>query len=314
MAARSIWSGVLGLGLVSLPVGLYAATSGHTTHFHQIQRGTSDRVRVQRVNARTGKQVDFDDIVKGFDLGDGEYVVIEPEELDAIAPGKSELLGVDGFVDEDAIAPIYFDRTYYLAPRGEPYKKVYELLRRSMRDAGRVAVATFVMRGKQYLVALRGGEDVITLETLHWADEVRDPKSELDLPRHTRPAESEAKMARQLIEAMAIDWDPAQYTDTYEERVRELIDTKAKGGEFVAEEAAPEPTETVDLMETLRRSVEQAGTGRAKSQGGKTHKRGGRDLGGLTKQELYGRATDLGVRGRSHMNRNELLDAVRSAS
>ncbi|NUP34545.1 MAG: Ku protein [Streptomycetaceae bacterium] len=265
MAARSIWSGVLGLGLVSLPVGLYSATSGHTTHFHQIQRGTSDRVRMQRVNARTGKQVDFDDIVKGFDLGDGEYVVVEPEELDAIAPGKSELLGVDGFVDEDAIAPIYFDRTYYLAPRGEPYKKVYELLRRSMRDAGRVAIATFVMRGKQYLVALRGGEDVITLETLHWADEVRDPKSELDLPRHTRPADSEAKMARQLIEAMAIDWDPAQYTDTYEERVRELIDTKAKGGEFVAEEAAPEPTETVDLMETLRRSVEQAGTGRGRA-------------------------------------------------
>lgn len=314
MAARSIWSGVLGLGLVSLPVGLYSATSGHTTHFHQIQRGTSDRVRVQRVNARTGKQVDFDDIVKGFDLGDGEYVVVEPEELDAIAPGKSELLGVDGFVDEDAIAPIYFDRTYYLAPRGEPYKKVYELLRRSMRDAGRVAVATFVMRGKQYLVALRGGEDVITLETLHWADEVRDPKSELDLPRHTRPAESEAKMARQLIEAMAIDWDPARYTDTYEERVRELIDTQAKGGEFVAEEAAPEPTETVDLMETLRRSVEQAGTGRTRQQGGKSHKRGGRDLGGLSKQELYGRATDLGVRGRSHMNRDELLNAVRSAS
>jgi DNA end-binding protein Ku len=316
MAARSIWSGVLGLGLVSLPVGLYSATSGHTTHFHQIQRGTSDRVRMQRVNARTGKQVDFDDIVKGFDLGDGEYVVVEPEELDAIAPGKSELLGVDGFVDEDAIAPIYFDRTYYLAPRGEPYKKVYELLRRSMRDAGRVAIATFVMRGKQYLVALRGGEDVITLETLHWADEVRDPKSELDLPRHTRPADSEAKMARQLIEAMAIDWDPAQYTDTYEERVRELIDTKAKGGEFVAEEAAPEPTETVDLMETLRRSVEQAGTGRgrAKPQGGRSHKRGGRDLRGLSKQELYGRATDLGVRGRSHMNRDELVDAIRSAS
>ncbi|MGR6998823.1 non-homologous end joining protein Ku [Yinghuangia aomiensis] len=341
MAARSIWSGVLGLGLVSLPVGLYSATSTHTTHFHQIQRGTSDRVRTQRVNQRTGKQVDYDDIVKGFDLGDGEYVVVEPDELDAIAPGKSELLGVDGFVDADAIAPIFYDRTYYLAPRGEPYKKVYELLRSALRESGRVGVATFVMRGKQYLVALRGGEDVITLETLHWADEVRDPKSELDLPRHTKPAANEAKMARQLIDAMAIDWDPGKYSDTYEERVRELIETKAKGGEVVAEEGAPEPTDVVDLMEALRRSVDQAGagtgggagsdrgggrsrpkkrgggrgpkSGRGKTQGRSGGKRGAA-LADLTRQELYERASDLGVRGRSHMTRDELLDAVRSAS
>lgn len=339
MAARSIWSGVLGLGLVSLPVGLYSATSAHTTHFHQIQRGTSDRVRMQRVNARTGKKVDYGNIVKGFDLGDGEYVVVEPDELDAIAPGKSELLSVDGFVDADAIAPIFYDRTYYLAPRGEPYKKVYELLRRALRDSGRVGVATFVMRGKQYLVALRGGEDVITLETLHWADEVRDPKDQLDLPRHTKPAANEAKMARQLIDAMAIDWEPDKYTDTYEERVRDLIETKAKGGEVVAEEGAPEPTDVVDLMEALRRSIDQAGaggtassdrggrrsrpanrgggrgpkSGRGKAQGRSAGKRGPA-LADLTRQELYERASDLGVRGRSHMNRDELLDAVRSAS
>ncbi|MGA4544169.1 Ku protein [Uniformispora flossi] len=347
MAARSIWSGVLGVGLVSLPVGLYAATSAHTTHFHQIQRGTSDRVRMQRVNARTGKQVDYGDIVKGFDLGDGEYVVVEPGELDAIAPGKSELLGVDGFVDADAIAPIFYDRTYYLAPRGEPYKKVYELLRQALRDSGRVGVATFVMRGKQYLVALRGGDDVITLETLHWADEVRDPSSELDLPRHTKPAANEAKMARQLIDAMAIDWDPARYSDTYEERVRELIEAKAEGGEVVAEEGAPEPTEVVDLMEVLRRSVDQAGAGsggapgsdradwdRAGGRSRPTNRGGGRRgpksgrgkaqgrsggkrrsaLADLTRQELYERASDLGVHGRSRMTRAELLDAVRSAS
>jgi DNA end-binding protein Ku len=206
---------VVSLGLVTLPVGLYSATGEHTTHFHQLQRGTSDRVRVQRVNERTGKKVDFDDIVKGYDLGDGEYVIVEPDELDAIAPGKSELLSVEGFVDEDAISPIFFDRTYYLAPRGEAYGKVYELLRGTMRDSGKVAIATFVMRAKEYLVALRGGADVITLETLHWADEVRDPRQRLDLPRRTKPAAGEAKAARQLIDAMAMDWEPDRYRDTY---------------------------------------------------------------------------------------------------
>ncbi|WP_456044095.1 non-homologous end joining protein Ku [Streptomyces virginiae] len=124
--ARSIWSGVLSFGLVSLPVSLYTATDSHTIHFHQLQRGTSDRIRNRRVNERTGKEVDAEEIVKGFDTGE-EYVLVEPKELDEIAPGRSRAIEISGFVDLDTVDPIFFDKTYYLGPKGKEYAKVYSL-------------------------------------------------------------------------------------------------------------------------------------------------------------------------------------------
>ncbi|MCF2527190.1 Ku protein [Yinghuangia sp. KLBMP8922] len=334
---------------MTLPVGMYSATGEHTTHFHQLQRGTSDRVRIQRVNERTGKEVDYDDIVKGYDLG-GRYVLVEPAELDAIAPGKSELLDVSGFVDEDDIAPVFYDRTYYLAPRGAPYAKVYTLLRTAMHDARKAGIATFVMRGKQYLVALRADEKVITAETLHWPDEVRDPGEQLDLPRRGKPPAPELRAARQLVDAMTIDWNPADWRDTYEAKVRALIDAKAEDGEIAEAEPAPKATDVVDIMDALRRSLERAGTPRdragrpaarsgrspaprskAGSTGdrtGKSRRKGkavtgkrptkkaatGAGLSELSKQELYDRASRMKITGRSQMNRGELLDAVRAAS
>ncbi|WP_343230808.1 Ku protein [Yinghuangia seranimata] len=324
-------------------MSLYSATSEHTTHFHQLQRGTSDRIRVLRVNERTGEPVEFDDIVKGYDLGDGEYAVVEPGELDAIAPGKSELLEVDGFVDLEEIAPIFFDRTYYLAPKGRPYAKVYELLRAALAEAGKAGIARFVMRAKQYLVAIRAGERVIALETLHWADEVRDAADELDLPRPAAPSTGEKRAARELIDAMTIPWKPADYRDTYEEKVRDLVSAKAEGGDVVVAEPAPEATEAGDLMAALRRSVEQAGgrsraTGKARRGGSRpksadrrpkapaasagkarrTDKRRKRSpsaeaLEEMSKQELYARAGRLNISGRSRMTRDDLLNAVKKA-
>ncbi|GAA1829042.1 hypothetical protein GCM10009836_03570 [Pseudonocardia ailaonensis] len=173
--ARAIWSGTISFGLVSIPVGLFSATEDHTVHFHQFQRGTSDRVRVQRVNERTGEEVEFADIVKGAEVGDGEYVVVEPDDLDAIAPGRSQALEISDFVELADIDPVYFQRTYWLAPTAEQHAKPYALLRQAMSEGGKAGVGTFVMRGKEYLAAIRADRAVLALA--HAAFRRRDPGS-----------------------------------------------------------------------------------------------------------------------------------------
>ncbi|MEU6349935.1 Ku protein [Streptomyces sp. NPDC047072] len=330
--ARPIWSGVLTFGLVTLPVQLFTATQDHTVRFHQLQRGTSDRVRYQRVNERTGKEVDYDDIVKGYDLGGGDYVIVEPDELDEIAPGRSQVVEITGFVDLDDVQPVYFDRTYYLAPKGKEYTKIYELLRTALEKENKTGIATFVMRGKQYLLALRAQDRVLVLHTLHWADEVRDPGQELEaLPRHGSAQGKELETARQLIGALTTDWNPKDYHDTHEERVKELVDAKAKGKEIVTEQAAPEATEVIDLMEALQRSVEQSkghkrtsaapartrrpAPGKPKNdRRKKTPGAAAARLEQLTKGELYQQATSLDIAGRSKMNREQLIRSVAKAA
>lgn len=320
--ARAIWTGVITFGLVSVPVGLFTATEDHTVHFHQLQRGTSDRIRNRRVNERTGKEVDADDIVKGYEVSEGEYVVVQPEELDEIAPGRSRTLEITDFVDLDRIEPVYFGRTYYLAPRGKEYLKVYELLRTALADTGKAGVATFVMRNRQYLTALRAEDRVLLLQTLHWADEVRDPVEELpELPSDRVGRGKELDMALRLVDALNGDWDPARYRDTYQDKVRELVRAKAEGEEVAVAEEAPGATNVVDLMEVLRGSLEQAkgaGTGGKRSAASRKKatepsrrtpaERGG--LRELSKAELYRRATEQGIAGRSKMSRQELVDAL----
>ncbi|MFC7987095.1 Ku protein [Streptomyces sp. NPDC057336] len=330
--ARAIWTGVITFGLVSVPVGLFTATENHTVHFHQLQRGTSDRIRNRRVNERTGKEVDPGDIVKGYEVGEGEYVVVEPDELDEIAPGRSRALEITDFVELDRIAPVYFDRTYYVAPRGKEYLKVYELLRAALAESGKAGVATFVMRNRQYLTALRAEDDVLVLQTLHWADEVRDPVRELpELPSDRVGRGKELDMALRLVDALSGPWEPDRYHDTYQEKVRELVRAKAEGEEVAVAREAPQATNVVDLMEVLQGSLEQArgtGAGGGKPAGkaksgerpagarkkatapshGKPPTRG--ELRELSKAELYQRATDQGVAGRSRMSREELIDAL----
>ncbi|XIE80976.1 Ku protein [Streptomyces sp. SBR177] len=271
--ARPVWTGVLSFGLVSVPVGLYTATSAHTLRFHQLQRGTSDRVRNRRVNERTGEEVELDDIVKGFDTGD-EYVLVEPDELDEIAPGRSRSLEISGFVDLDAIDPIFFDRTYYLGPKNKDYAKVYALLERALAKTERAGVATFVMRGREYLVALKSEEGILTLHTLHWADEIRDPREEIpDLPTgRTKAGAKEMRMAEQLIDTLAMEWQPEDFHDTYRDKVAALIEAKKSGETVEKAEPAAEATNVIDLTEALRASVERArgkgrGTARADGEG-----------------------------------------------
>ncbi|MFK0017055.1 Ku protein [Streptomyces sp. NPDC091027] len=329
--ARPVWAGNLSFGLVSLPVGLYTATDSHTIHFHQLQRGASDRIRNKRINERTGDEVQLDDIVKGYDTG-GEYVLVEPKELDEIAPGRSQSLDIAGFVDLAEVDPIFFDKTYYLGPRGKEFAKVCSLLEQALARSDKAGIATFVMRQHEYLVALKAENGLLTLHTLHWADEIRDPKKEIDtLPGKAKASDKELKMAEQLIGAMSMTWDPGEFHDTFQEKVAALIEAKKAGETVEKAEPAAEATGVVDLMEALRASVERAGSpkaggGKATASGsskaaGKTPAAKKRirsapkeDVAGLSKADLYKKAAAANLPGRSQMSREDLVKALASPS
>jgi DNA end-binding protein Ku len=311
--ARAIWTGAISFGLVSIPVGLFSATEDHTVHFHQFERGTSDRIRYQRVNERTGKEVEYSDIVKGREVGGGDYVLVEPDELADIAPGRSRTIDITSFVDLDEIDPIFFQKTYWLAPTDEQYARPYALLREAMTRTNRAGIATFVMRGKEYLTALRADGDVLALETLFFADEIRD-RSSLDVPGGARPKGKELDMATGLIEAMSGEWKPEDFRDTYTERVEKLIEDKHKGREVVREAEPAEPTAMSDLIAALERSVADARGGGKSQKKGKASSDGTPDLSELSKKDLAAMARELDIKGRSSMSRPKLEKAVAAAS
>lgn len=262
--ARSVWSGVISFGLVSVPVTLHPATREHDVSFHQFEKGTTDRIRYQRVNERTGDEVDYDDIVRGTEVGGGRYVMLESDELASVAPGRSRSLDIHAFVDLADIDPIYYQKTYYLAPGSDETGKTYALLREAMARANRAAIGTLVMRGKEYLAAIRPDDDLLVLETMFFADEIRDPHKELGrLPGRVKPRPQELAMAQQLIDSMTSRWTPEDYRDSYTDRVNDLIEAKRSGAEVTPEEKAPAATNVVDLMEALRRSVDAARQGRS---------------------------------------------------
>lgn len=320
--ARPIWNGAINFGLVTVPVELYSATEDHTISFRQFQRGTSDRIRYKRVNERTGEEVPFADIVKGADIGGGDYVIIEPDELDAIAPGRSRTIDIDAFVELDQIDPIHFQKTYWLAPAKEEYNRAYSLLLQAMAKTGRAGVATFVMRGKEYLTAVRPGDGLLILTTLLFPEDLRDPAKELkSLPEIVSARGKELDMAVTLIDSMTEDWEPDRYHDTYTQRVEQLIEDKSAGREIVTEAEPSQPTKVVDLFDALSRSVEgrkkrresassdeDGGKRRAASAGDEP------DVANLSKAELDKMARDLGIKGRSKMSRDELAEAVAARS
>jgi DNA end-binding protein Ku len=258
--ARSIWTGSLSFGLVNVPVRLFSATQDHKVHFHQFEKGTSNRIRNERVNEKTGEEVPYKDIVKGAEVSDGNYVMLTQEELESVEPGRSRTIDISDFVDAAEIDPIYYQKSYYLGPADDSAKKAYALLVKAMEKSERIGVATFVMRGTQYLAAIRPSDGVLVLETMHFADEVRDPAKELDnLPKQTKVAPKDLKMAVSLIESLTTKWDPGNYKDTYQDRVKKLINAKKNDREVVREETTEESSkEVVDLLEALQASVDQA--------------------------------------------------------
>jgi DNA end-binding protein Ku len=256
---RAIWKGSLSFGLVNVPVGLYPATSDKSIHFNQFQRGTSDRIRYKKINERTGKEVPQADIVKGFDLGGGEYVLLTEEELATAESEKSRSIEISDFVDLDAIDPIYYRTTYFLAPEGNGSDKPYALLRRAMREANKVGVATLVMRNKEYLVAVRPEGEVLALETMFFADEVRSTTRDLpEVPGDAELTERELSMANLLIESMESEWDPARFHDTHREKVEALIEEKRQGKTIMADPDGAPTAKVVDLIDALNASIKAA--------------------------------------------------------
>ncbi len=266
--ARAIWSGAISFGLVNVPVKLFSATEAKDVSFHQFQEGTGQRIRYRRVAEESGEEVGFDDIVKGYEIDKGRHVLVTPDELESVDPGRSHTIEIEDFVDLDEIDPVYFEKTYYLAPaKGAGADKSYALLRQAMEDANKVAIARFVLRTKQYLAAVRPARGALVLETMFFADEVRDPAQDIDdLPGDdVELGERELRIAGQLIESLSSDWEPERYHDTYRERVLELIARKAEGDEIVTERAAEDDGKVVDLMAALEASVAAARQERAKA-------------------------------------------------
>ncbi|MGD0984939.1 MAG: Ku protein [Acidimicrobiales bacterium] len=328
--AKAIWTGSLSFGLVNVPVGLYSATEDRSIHFNQFRAGTSERIRNKRVGEETGEEVAYSDIVKGYDLGGGEYVIITPEELNSVAPGPSRTIEVTDFVELSAIDPIYFDKPYFLAPQGKNGDRAYELLRKVMAETNKVAIATFVMREKQYLVAVRPENSALVLETLLFADEVRDPVKEIDvLPVQASFEDREIEMAKLLIDSMTTAWQPERYHDTYRERVEKLIEQKRRGTVVVSEGPRAEPAPVVDLLAALQASVSAArqssiaAPAPAKAQrsrepsgraGRSRRKAGAIETRATSRTELVRQAADLGITGRSKMSREQLEQAVTEVS
>jgi DNA end-binding protein Ku len=257
---RSIWSGAISFGLVSVPVKLYSAISQKDVSFHQIDKSSGARIRYKRVSEKTGREIPYERIAKGYELDGDEYVVIDPKELEKFAPDATRRIDVEDFVDLSEIDPIYFEHAYYLAP-DKGGDKAYMLLRKAMEKSGRIGIGKVVIRGKEYLAAIRPyGSNAIALETMLFPDEVVDVDTIPALPdRRTSVSDKELRMATQLIDALSGEFDPEKYKDEYRERVLQFIKKKAKGGTVTIEEEQPSRPAVADLMEALRASVEESG-------------------------------------------------------
>src|SRR5215216_1679328 len=268
---RSMWSGAISFGLVNVPVKLYSAVSRKTVRFHQLNGKTGHRIAQKRVDPTTGEEVAYDDIVKGYELSKERYVVITPDELDALDPEKTRTIDIEDFVDLADIDPVYYDHPYYLVP-DKGAAKAYGLLLNAMKESGKVAVARVVLRSKEQLVAIRPAPgDVLMMETMIFADEVVAPDQIDDLPesKELKASDRELKMAQQLIDSLSSDFAPEKYRDEYREKVLELIERKAAGEEIAVQPEAPKPKKVPDLMAALEASLaavksDSAGNGEPK--------------------------------------------------
>ena len=263
---RSIWSGAISFGLVNVPVKLYSAVSRKSVRFHQLHDADHVRIQQKRVCPADGEEVPYDNIVKGYEISPDRYVVIEPEELEALDPKKTRSIEIQEFVDLDEIDPIYFDHPYYLAP-GTGAQKAYRLLLSAMKETNKVAIARVVIRQKENLVAIRATDNVMTMATMVFHDEVINPEAIDELPDddEAQVSDREVDMAEQLINSLTADFEPEKYHDEYRERVLELIEAKASGEEIVVQ-PPEEPVKVPDLMAALEQSLAAAqGDGKSTS-------------------------------------------------
>jgi DNA end-binding protein Ku len=255
---RSIWKGAISFGLVTIPVKLYAATQENDVSFHQVHRTDGGRIRYKRVCSTDGQEVQYGDIAKGYELSTGEIVVLTDEDFADLPLSTSRAIDVLQFVPLEQVDPIYFARSYYLAPEAQGTKP-YVLLREALEQSGQVAIVKIALRQRESLATLRVRDGVFVLETMLWPDEIREPDFSFleDTDVSVRP--QELAMATSLIDTLSGDFDPSEYHDEYREALQAVIDAKIEGREVVAPtETAAESGTVVDLMSALRASVEAA--------------------------------------------------------
>ena len=336
--ARPTWRGAISFGLVSVPVQLFTAVRSQTVRFRQLHGETRRPVRQKRVDAETGDEVAYEDIVKGYELGEGRYVVVDTDELAELDPTASRVIDIHDYVEQEQIDPIHYDRAYYLAPDGETAAKPYKLLAAAMERSGKVAIAEFVMRGKSYLAAVRARDGMLVLSTMHYSDEVADPAElapeALDLDG-VEVRDRELVMAEQLIESMVTDFDPSAYHDRHRERLVAYLEAKAAGEQFELPADEGDGGEVIDLMAALERSLERArGDGdevadapaaaaeedadgeagaRAAEQSAAASAGSPPDYATMTRSQLYDLAQERELPGRSGMSKAELVEALEAS-
>ena len=253
---RALWTGTISFGLVNVPVRMYSAVAEHDLHFNFVHRKDGSRIGYEKICKKEGIPVPDDEIVKAYEYEKGEWVYLSDEDFEAAKVQGHRTFDLTDFVSSDDIDPIFFEATYYLGPQ-EGSEHVYGLLAKALDESGLAGIGTFVMRDREHLGALRVRDGVITLERLYFADEIRDPEDAK--PKGVRVEKRELELAMELIDRFAGTWKPEKYKDTYRDALMKIIEQRRKG-ETVHVETTPEPEETVDLIEALRRSLESART------------------------------------------------------
>ncbi|HEY7874405.1 MAG TPA: Ku protein [Actinomycetota bacterium] len=258
---RPIWKGAITFGLISIPVKLYGATEDKTVHFHLLHEKDGERVHNKRV-CNKGHEVEWDDLVRGYEYSKGKYVVFTDDELDAAGVDSVKAVDIDSFVAYDEIDPMYFNKSYYVVPDSGG-EKAYRLLAHALEDTGQIAIGKITLREKEHLATLRLSDGVFVLETMHWPDEIRAPKFD-ELKSTPRLNDNEKKMARNLVEQLSGAFEPERFKDEYRGAIKKLAKKKVEGKEItVSEEPEEQPAGVVDLMEALKQSVEAAKKGAA---------------------------------------------------
>ena len=304
---RAIWTGSIAFGLVNVPVRMYSAVEDHSLHFNYVHEPDGSRIGYEKVCKEEGKPIPDAEIVKGFEYEKGEWVYMTDEDFETAAAENHRTIDIRQFVPFEEIDPIYFERTYYLGPE-ENGERVYALLLGAMEESGLAGIAKWVMRDRQNLGCLRVREGAITVERMHFADEVRSLEG--IAPKKVKVDQKELAMASQLVEQFRDSFDPGEYRDTYRDALCEIIEAKRKGKD-VHRPAPEEPAPVTDLLEALRQSVESARGGSSGGNGGRRAPAGNGELDDLSKDELYELAQRADIPGRSRMSRTQLVKALR---
>jgi len=258
--ARAIWKGSISFGLVNIPIALYPATRREEFKFRLLRKSDLSPVSYKRVAEKDGKEVPWDQIVKGYEYEKGKYVVLKDEDFERVDLEATQTVDIQDFVDQEEIDPIFFYKPYYLEPQ-KGGDKAYALLRDALKDSNKVGIAKVVIKTRQYLAGVKPEDGVLVLELMHFADELADP-GKLHVPKKTELGKREMNMAKSLIDSMSSKWNPEKYRDDYREALMEVIEEKVEtGGKEIEEKPkkARKPTKVIDLVSVLQKSLEQTG-------------------------------------------------------